>query len=236
MNRRQYGQGAVEFLVVFMLLLALLGGLFEMTRLIRTKLLLRSASFEASRIGAMHHGRLAPMQAELANGMSALFTFGDRSASGLIRAQQRARAIAALPGVGIEILHPSLAVHATHSRQQWVHLQGTETYEWHAVIPNDNLLWRPRNPDEAGISIQDANLLKTHSVWCHRLVVPALDHLIHRIVTNPRWASAAQAPCTAIGRGASAAPGVAPGRYIAVTGGAIVRMQSAVVADNLPAR
>ena len=49
-------------------------------------------------------------------------------------------------------------------------------------------------------------------------------------------ASAAQAPCTAIGRGASAAPGVAPGRYIAVTGGAIVRMQSAVVADNLPAR
>ena len=235
MKRPQHGQGAVEFLVVFVLLLTMLGGLFELTRVIRTKLLLRSATFEATRIGAMHHARRAPMQAELANGMSALFTFGDRSPQGLIRAQLRARALASAPGVGIAILHPTQQHHAALARQQWLHLHGTDGYQWQTVIPNDNLRWRPRTTDgDSGITVQDANLLNTHSVWCHRLVVPALDRLIHSIAANPLWASPSQGACSALGNTTASSANITAGRYIAVTGGAILRMQSAVVNDDLP--
>lgn len=235
---RQQGQGAVEFLVVFLLFLALLGGLFEMTRVIRCKLLLRSATFEAARIGAMDHARLAPMEAELANGMAALQAFGARSPEGVVLAQARARALASAPGIGIRILHPTAALHAALARSQWIHLNGDDAYAWARVIPNDNLQWRPRDAvvtaNGTEVHLQDANLLRVASVWCHRLVVPALDRLVHAVVTIPAWRRDVQARCTALGTGSEHPDGIAAGFYLAVTGTALVRMQSAVVADDLP--
>lgn len=234
---QQRGQGAVEFMVVFVLFLALLGGLFEMTRVIRCKLLLRSATFEAARVGAMHHARRAPMEAELANGMTALQTFGARGPEGLVAAQARARALVSAPGIGIRILHPTAALHTALARSQWIHLDGDDAYAWAQVIPNDNLQWRPRDSvtiaDGTEVHLQDANLLKVASVWCHRLVVPALDRLIHAVVTTPAWASDRQSPCTALSSGPDRPDGIAAGYYLAVTGTAIVRMQSAVVDDDL---
>lgn len=236
----QRGQSIVEFLTIFALFASLLMGLFEMTRAFRAKYVLTTATFSAARIGALHNARAEPMGAELANGMSALYVIGSRNPEALLLARARAQALEALPGVGVQIVSPTKRMYDGLARQQWVRRADEGEYGWHRVIPNDNLRWRPR--DEVSIdtvnggrlvNVQDANLLKVRSVWCHRLVVPALDRLIFMIATSAEFTNARQAVCAAVSVGSEAA-GVASGYYIAVSADSIVRMQSPVVADDLP--
>lgn len=237
---RQSGQGAVEFIVVFLLFAVVVLGLFEMTRVFRAKLTLQGATFAAARAGALHHALLSPMNAELANGMAVLHMQSTRSLIGIGDAQARARAQVNLPGIGIEIVSPTAAAYSAHARQQWVHRSDEADYRWQRVIPNDNLRWRPREArmiatadGDRPLHVQDANLLKVRALWCHRLVVPALDRAIFEIVSLRPFANERQDACTALSAAAGVA-GIADGYYVAISSDAIVRMQSAVVEDDLP--
>lgn len=242
----QRGQTAVEFIVIFMLFAALMTGLFEMTRVFRAKLSLNNATFMAARIGIVNHALLDPMNAELENGMVEMFMRGDRSVEGLVRATARARAYGAalrLPVVdgGIKIVSPTRHIFDQLSINQRVHRRDEESYDIHAVIPNDNLRWRPRrNASVEGggsINLQDANLLKVRSLWCHRLIVPLLDEVIFDIA-NSLGNSVNQARCAAFSEASRSGNGgeeaVVPGYHLAIVADATLRMQSAVVADDLP--
>lgn len=233
-GRRQHGQGAVEFVVIFFCFATLLLGLFEMTRVFRAKQLLNTATFAAARAGSLSNARLGPMQDELANGMISLFMQADRSPAGITSATVRAKAMAALPGIGVAIVSPTAEIFDQLKVSQHIRRSDEADYHWQDVIPNDNLRWRPRElatlGDGGEINLQDANLLKVRSVWCHRLIVPALDHLILAIAEL--FVPDVQPVCSAISGGKTA--GVARADYIAIASDAVLRMQSPVVADSLP--
>ena len=236
--RAEGGAGAVEFIVVFLAFAALITGLFETTRVYRTKLTLNTATFHAARAGSVNHARTGPMEAELANNMAPMYALGQRSSSGLQEALLRARAVAELPGIGLEVVSPSREIFDQLRKQQWVRRSDQESYRWQQVIPNDNLKYRPREMatfDSDGsseqINLQDANLLKVRSLWCHRLVVPALDRAIFELMNLPMFVSSRQLVCSAISN--RNIKGIASGFYLPVVADATVRMQSAVVADDL---
>lgn len=238
----QRGQGAVEFVIIFVLFLALLTGLFEMTRVFRTKHTLNAATFSAARAGALSNARLEPMNAELANGMALLFSQG-ATPSGLVSALAKAQAFGlALDAVGggVQIVSPTRQIFNQLHTTQYLPNEDDTALQAVDVIPNDNLRWRPAgnakinaNGQQFDINLQDANLLKVRSLWCHRLVVPALDRLIYNVVNALPFASSRQAVCNAISIGGATA-GVAPGYYLAISADATLRMQSPVVSNDLP--
>lgn len=238
-GQRQHGQGTIEFVIIILLFLAVMAGLFEMTRVFRTKHTLSEATFAAARAGALNNARIEPMTAELANRMTRQYMHGESMAA-LAEATDAARiftqALQKLGG-GIKIVSPTEAVFQQLKKRQWLRLDGESAFGWHWVIPNDNLRWRPNRTatvqgGAAAINLRDANLLKIRSVWCHRLVVPALDRVIYEVV-NLLSSSPQQQVCNQVST-TSDALGIAPGWYLAISSDATVRMQTPVVAGDLP--
>ncbi|HET7314085.1 TadE/TadG family type IV pilus assembly protein [Salinisphaera sp.] len=246
-QRKQQGQGSVEFLVIFVLFLALLGGVFEMTRVFRTKNTLNTATFAAARVGALNNARLAPMNAELANDMASLFAADANSAGETETALERARAFATAlraAGGGVQIVSPTRAVFAQLHKTQFVPNANDTALRKIEVIPNDNLRARAGTAasfkvdgDVHKINLQDANLLKIRTLWCKRLVVPALDAVIFAIVNAVPYLNARQQVCSDISggeNGGEGGAGVVDGYYIAITSQATIRMQTPVVENDLP--
>jgi len=214
-----------------------MGGLFEMTRIFQAKHTLNQATFSAARAGALNDARLRPMTAKLASSMADRYTY-DASPAGVIEAQARARlygeAIQAAGG-GVRIVSPTLDIFQALNTRQYLKIEGDDERRYQEVIPNDNLRWRARRTasvSDGDINLQDANLLKIRSVWCYRLIVPALDRVIYSIV-NTFNTSDRQSVCNTISTG-SQITGIATGRYLAITSDAIVRMQTPIVANDLP--
>lgn len=247
---KQGGQGAVEFVIVFVLFAALLTGLFEMTRVFRAKHVLNTATFSAARAGALNNALKGPMNAELATSMAPIYARAN-SPTGLIGAVARARAFGLAleaAGGGVHIVSPTEGMFQQLARTQYLPTEGEGGTRRVNVIPNDNLRWRP--PDvavvdadgrEIAVNLQDANLLKVRSVWCHRLVVPALDRLIFTVVDgfSQALSSSRQGICSRISAGGAlvdevVSADIAGGFYIAIAADAIVRMQSPVLAEDLP--
>ena len=178
------------------------------------------------------------MEAELARSMAPAYLFGQRDGEGVVKAIDRATLLVALPGIGVTVVSPTRAIFDGLARTQHIRRSDESEYRWQTVIPNDNLRYRPRDtaPVETDqgtrqINLQDANLLRIRSLWCHRLVVPGLDKLIFKLANQADVLSLRQTVCSAISD--QDLPGVARGYYLAVTADAMVRMQSAVVADDL---
>lgn len=235
----QCGQGTVEFVIIFALFAALLMGLFEMTRVFRIKHMLNEATFSAARAGALNNARVEPMTAELANRMARAYIHGE-SAAALTAAIDEARlymqALQAA-GRGVRIVSPTRAIFDQLKKRQWLRLDGDNRHRFHYVIPNDNLRWRPRRTasvqgGKAEINLQDANLLKIRTLWCHRLMVPGLDRVIYAVV-NALAPSERQNVCNTISA-TSQTLGLAPGWYLAISADATIRMQTPVVRNNLP--
>lgn len=240
-KNRQSGQAALEFAIVFLLFAALITGLFEMTRVFRTKHTLNAATFMAARTGIVNNALAQPMNSELENGMIELFIRGGRSLEELGEATVRARAFGVQLGQlggGVEIINPTREMHRQLHINQRVLRADEEDYDVHSVIPNDNLRWRPRvvaRSDEGETNLQDANLLKIRSLWCHRLVVPLLDRIIYETINTAIFFNAAQGTCTALSESSRNGNNtIDTGFYIAIAADATLRMQSPVVADNLP--
>jgi len=232
------GNSSIEFLAVFLLFAALFLGLFETTRIYRAKHVLNTATFAAARAGSLHHARIDAMNGELANGMTPMLMGSGRSAADLALARQRAAVLLGPPGTGVQIVSPTRRTADLFRRPQWARFEGQTSQSWQAVLPNDNLRLRPRETarlaDDSGtseINLQDANLLKIRTVWCHRLVTPVLDRVIFDIVSSPLFIGERQRACVPL---RSISGQDISGFHVAISADAIVRMQSIVSDRDLP--
>jgi len=240
----QRGASTVEFIIVGAMFFALLGGLFEMAYVYRTKITLNRVAMEAARSGALNNALKDRMNDAVARGMTPLYMAADPSSAGLASALVKSKLIATtLSGFNrlVVVISPTRQVYELFKTEQIVATSlddGTPHRQY--VIPNDNLNLRARtlkaftaNGDSAQINLQDANLLKIRVWWCHMLVVPGLDRVIHGVLTTGGIpTSTEQLACDAVaavqGRG---------GRYaIPVSASAVIRMQSPIVYynNNLP--
>lgn len=236
---RRYSRGAAlaELLYVLPLFFFLLFGIMEAAFIFRTRATLNVATFQAARLGATQHALVEPMRDRLARGMVPLYMQGKtdptRYAAALLESKSLAQGIRIVRDP-VRVISPRLAVFEAFREQRSVRLTGSSSPSKQMVIPNDNLKWRSPSPkiveidgESREVSIQDANLLKIATFWCHRLKVPVLDRVIHGVTSGfgglPN--SAEQAACNAYGLARG-------GFYLAITSHAVVRMQSDVVSKN----
>lgn len=236
---RRYSRGAAlaELLYVLPLFFFLLFGIMEAAFIFRTRATLNVATFQAARLGATQHAMVEPMRDRLARGMVPLYMKGKTDPARYAAASLKSKALA--QGVRVvrdpvRVISPRLAVFEAFREQRSIRLAGSSSPSKQMVIPNDNLKWRnPKSKivaidgENRELSIQDANLLKIATFWCHRLKVPVLDRIIHGVTSGlgglPN--STEQAACNAYGLAGG-------GYYLAITSHAVVHMQSDVVSRN----
>lgn len=191
-----------EFIVVLPLVLLLALGGIQFGLLYEAKATLNMATFQAARAGALNQGNLDAMKAGLADGLRALFTHGTGHSAivgGLNRAREEV--FGATPYAKIEIINPSKDTACTWKE---------------GVIPNDNLS-HAKDTTPAGITIQDANLLKIRVTYCYPLQVPFINRTIVALLDSGSYS-----------------PGKPPdfdqtcyeSRRLPISAQAIVRMQS----------
>ncbi len=242
-RNKQCGATLVEPLIILPLFLFLLFGVIEYTYAYRVKASLNMASSEAVRMGALSNALLKPMKGALSAAMASEYMKGDDSATGLVKANARAKllqtTIDSLNGSTVRIVSPNKSIFDEHKVDLWVRLVGDDKEKKHEVIPSDNLYWRNPvakavtvNGVNQNIGIQDANLLKIKTMWCHRLVTPGMDRIIHRTILLLDG-SHEQKVCNNLTAASSLAGGVIPrGYYIALSSQAIMRMQTPVYYDG----
>lgn len=234
-HRSQRGASLIEFVIVVPLFSLLIAGIFETALMYRTKALVQAATFEAAQQGALNNALQRNIDDGFAQGMMPLY-LRSRNAGGVTAAYARARAAMAVRMGRVEILSPSRDVFNRFRETRMIR-QANGREQRVQVIPNDNLMWRSAsqhtvtvNGQRVRMNVQDANVLKVRSYWCYRLLVPALDEVIWRLVGtpgpfNPR-PSNEQIACNIVG-------GATGDRYIAMTGSAVTRMQSPVYVTSL---
>ena len=252
-NKPIRGQAMVEFIVVAGVLLILILGTIQFALIYHAKTTLSYAAFETARAGSVNNVRMWAMELAFARAMAPLYTtpyltencttqFEStfRTASEAVPAydtslslehvrcaRQRVRDMfdPVLPEYGyarILLINPSVESFA-----------GEHGYTEDGVryIPNDSLMYRSAKLDAtSNQSIQDANLIKVHVSFCYKLIVPMVDYMISRMITNlpttefpenfgtPEGGSFADR-CSVEGRDA--------GRYgIPIHAQAVMRMQS----------
>lgn len=243
---RMRGQSLVESIIVLPLFALLIFGVFEIAYLMHAKATLNAATFDAARKGALNNARVSAMKEGMSGVMAAMFV---RSAPDLAKVNTAKLQVLGLlnipvaPRGRIDIISPSKIVFNKFKQKGYVKtasmLSATETYT--DVIPNDNLMWRDSKPqslkvgpETLSVNVQDANLLKIRTVWCHKLLVPVLDRFIHWTYTLTAAATIPQVPTSEQLRcDAHAAVVGSDGFYVPVTSSAIVRMQTPVVGNDL---
>lgn len=156
---RLRGQSMTEFIIVLPVLLLLVLGTIQFGLVYHAKATLNLAAFEAARAGALNHGNTAAMTLGLANGLRPLFTWStDHGAviDGFTLAKGEAQDFST-----IEVVNPT-----------------DEALDyWNGRIPNDNLAYA-RDATPAGMSLQDANILKIKVTYCYPLQILLLRNTI----------------------------------------------------------
>jgi hypothetical protein len=173
----------VETIVIAPWIALLVGGAFQFALLYHAKTTLNYATFEATRAGSLNNARPNFIENAFARGMAPLYTHKnsvDEVKAG--RDVVRQDLWGALPPnppnpntqyVRIEILNPR----AEHFETSNHGIEVDDGYE----IPNDNLMYRPPTI-RAGVSIQDANLLKLRVTYCYPMYVPVVNKTIATLV------------------------------------------------------
>jgi len=178
-----------EFIIVFPVLFILIFAAFQFALLYHAKITLNYATFLAARSGAVSNGHLGIMENALARGMAPLYTHCD-DAREVLRARDQVRGEIKNGFAYIEIINPPVAtafsgaVGPGSTRDGTKPLSITIDGATDAVIPNDNLMFRPTTPDASGLSIQDRNVLKIRAHYCYPLYVPFIDRLLKKIMTQ----------------------------------------------------
>ncbi len=240
------GQSLIESVIILPFFALLMFGVLEIAYLLHAKSTLNAATFDAARTGSLSNAKLGEMKETLAGTMGALFLRSNPNVINANKAKFEALArlnIPAAPIGRISIISPSKAVFNAFKQKIYVTTSDPSkpiTEKKVDAIPNDNLMWRAstyKNINASGdvlsVNLQDANLLKIRTVWCHKLVVPFLDKFIHWTYTLsdpsyiPEIPSSEQLSCDLY------AKIVGGGYYVPVTSSAIVRMQSPVLGDDL---
>jgi len=234
------GQAFVESIIVLPLFAFLMFGVLELAYLFHTKTTLNAATFDAARSGALHNAKKSAMNDAMAHTMAALYLRQSPSETKAATAYASALAQINLQRGKVEIISPTLSVFNKFKKNDYVMLEqasGSDKEVKKDVIPNDNLMWRNATPQNINsgsgslsLNLQDANLLKIRTVWCHKLIVPVISKLIYSFsLLTP---SADQLSCAAYGEAATKISNQNE-YYVAVTSSAIVRMQSPIISTDL---
>jgi len=232
----QTGSTFPELIFIIPIFFFMVGGIFEVTYAYRTKSTLNVATFEAAREGAVTNAQLSTMKRALSENMSPLFMEGNNVAQAILEAIVFEGLISSLsPGTldSLNIISPTRAMFDRfNERVPTVTNRTNRTVQFTSAIPNDNLLHRNTGTVTVGgtnINIQDANLIKVKSLWCHKLRVPGLRELFRASILTNRLIinNALQDTCNAIGV-------TNGGVYIALVSQAVVRAQSPIYQNDLP--
>lgn len=243
-HTNERGSTALEFVIAMPLFFILLFGIFEVSYVYRTKSTLNVATFEAVRAGSLHNASAQVMRNALANGMMPQFVDSDKSIGGITKAYGKSRLFEkALNGAAVgkintvNIISPNKAIFNAFKKDIPILDAKKQRFSNVSAIPNDNLQFRSAtnknvriNGKNEKINIQDANLLKIKTLWCHKLKVPGLKDLVHKTILQGWFGvikvSEEQRSCNILGTLNSE-------RYVAVTAHSIMRMQSPVYSDDL---
>jgi len=172
---RDTGQAATEFIIVLPVLLLIILAALQLGLLYRAKSTLNLATFQAARTGALHYGREAEMQVELANGLAGLYAAGT-GWDDLMSGRQRASAAVA-SYARLTVVNPPRELHASRI---------------------SNLRLKYQNGYQNGLSMQDLNVLKIRVVYCHPLQVPFIATTLRTLLMAQY--SGFEQQCLAAGR------------------------------------
>jgi hypothetical protein len=187
------GQAMVESLVVLPVILLLLLGIIQFGLIYNAKTILNYATFEAARAGALNHADRQAIEFALARGLAGLYTSIEKPASGgniwdktkaayrdvetLKKARMRVLDEDMKDFVCIERINPTGAAFDAYGIKGEI-----GTYKNQTLIPNDHLLYRSAVvKGAAGVSIQDANLLKLRITYCYPMAVPMVSNVIKKL-------------------------------------------------------
>ena len=224
------GASAVEFAIAAPALLLAILGTFQTALLYQARAQLEVATQEAVRAGTLHGASLGAIRDGLARGLTPLYTHG-RDMTALGKGYAAAWAVARQ--ADIRILNPTQEAFADFA-EQTRDPQG----QWIKAIPVDHLGYRPTSLGSgSGLNIQDATLLKIQVTYVQPLIMPFIDQIgrgIYHIQKGlgqlgvPRFFGIPLRPV--IGADGQTRWG------IPMQAEALIRMQSPVLAQDLPAK
>lgn len=193
LRRLMRGQAMIETAIIGTVLILLVFGAFQFALIYKAKITLNYATFEAARIGAVNQAQMTFIENAFANAMAALYTNDDN-----VDEIREARCRVRTEIYGGDPYNVCTAAGSTPSapdpNEVWVNIEMLNPLPAHFEvgnhgvsvdagfeIPNDNLMYRP--PDiKAGVSIQDANLLKIRVTYCYPMIVPLVNRTIGALI------------------------------------------------------
>ena len=183
---RQRGQSAVEFLVIFPVLIFLVFGIIQWALIYQARNTLNHAVFLAARAGALNYGEKGKMKSALAAGLTPLFA-SEASMTGYVMAKGKALVETNIGMAKLEVLNPTREAFQDFGRNRLDSTGGKE-------IPNDTLVYRnPNAGSSSKMSVQDANILHLRVTYCYRLIVPVVGRMIHAVSNASSWSGALDA-------------------------------------------
>ncbi len=164
----------VEFVIILPVLMLLVAGILQFALIYHAKITLNYAAFEVARAGSLNNAKMDAMEKAFVRSMAALYTHRP-GVPALNEAKVKLRQEVKDGYVQIRLINPSPDSFVDHGVDV-----GSERH-----IPNDNLMYR--DADSTGISrqsIQDANLIKVHVGYCYELLVPFVNGILVRIMSQ----------------------------------------------------
>lgn len=198
------GQGMVEFIFIFPLLLFLIFGLIQVAFIYSAKTLLNHSTFMAARKGALNHASLNVMELQLASSLAPFYLKNNVSTQGFVVAKLKSQTLNTLrQGVRIDIVHPTAEMFNAFAERKYSLVPCSSdscrrnNYDFEErknpifEIPNDHLDRRSQaiklvstSRGRESINIQDVNLLKIKAHWCYPLEVPIINRFWHKAAAH----------------------------------------------------
>ena len=216
--RRQRGQSLVEFCIVVPAFLFLILVTLQLVLIYRAKSTLDYAAFQAARAGAVTGVDPGKMRSALAFGLTPLLATSP-DAAGVAKARANAELETRLFSE-IKVIAPTRAAYNAHRERQ-------ADGRW--ALPNDNLAFR-EGVVKAGVSVQDANLLKIKVTYQFPLIVPFADRVIAGLSDLLTEGESYRPPMMLVEEPVSGH------RRLPIEAQAVVRMQTPVYDSNRLAR
>lgn len=167
-RRPQRGQSLVEAIVVIPVFGVFLLGIFQAVLFYRAKAVVDYAALQAARRGATHFAQKKAMYKGLTAGLMPLYAHKPTNAGALKAYGKAWLDIYVGQAAQIQIISPTKAMFDAWKETQY---DGVE------AIPNDSLPFRGSEV-KAGVTVQDANLLKIRVTYKYPLIVPVIDRII----------------------------------------------------------
>jgi Flp pilus assembly protein TadG len=242
-GRRQGGQSAIEYLIVFPMLIMLLFGVIQWSLIYQARAVVNHATLLAARAGAMHNGNARQMRNAFGAGIAPLFATEPSDAK-YVEAVAKGTFDAHYPNIlTLKVVNPTENAFRDFERPKLNGNGGTE-------IPNDTLQYRSTTVGtQSQVSIQDANVLHLRTTYCYRMYVPVVNNVIST-VANALWSFddslQAHGMSDPFGIGGDEADFEVPWNdtcnffttkrepRIKITSEAVVRMQSPYFRENYP--